>query len=248
MPASPRRRPAKLPATLERNARLDALRGLALLWMTAFHFCFDLAWFRLANWNFYTDPRWTVQRTLIVSLFLLVAGLAQGLAGPRSAAAFWRRWGQIAGCAALVTIASWFAFPQSFIHFGVLHGIALMTLLLRPLLPLKIADRWWLLAGAAALALPWLIAHPLFDSRWLNWVGLVTAKPITEDYLPLFPWLGVMLWGVALARWSARQSPALLTGPLPATLRPLAAIGRWSLIWYMLHQPLLLGSLLLLTR
>jgi peptidoglycan/LPS O-acetylase OafA/YrhL len=33
----------------------------------------------------------------------------------------------------------------------------------------------------------------------------------------------------------------VLTGPLPAALRPLAALGRWSLSFYMLHQPILIG-------
>jgi len=26
----------------------------------------------------------------------------------------------------------------------------------------------------------------------LNWLGWISQKPITEDYAPLFPWLGVM--------------------------------------------------------
>jgi len=31
----------------------------------------------------------------------------------------------------------------------------------------------------------------------LNWLGWISQKPITEDYAPLFPWLGVMWWGAA---------------------------------------------------
>jgi len=30
-----------------------------------------------------------------------------------------------------------------------------------------------------------------------NWLGLITRKLVTEDYVPLLPWLGVMWWGVA---------------------------------------------------
>ncbi|MEZ0309606.1 MAG: heparan-alpha-glucosaminide N-acetyltransferase domain-containing protein, partial [Ramlibacter sp.] len=52
---------------------IDALRGAAIVWMTAFHFCFDLNHFGWIRQNFYTDPTWTLQRTLIVSLFLFCA-------------------------------------------------------------------------------------------------------------------------------------------------------------------------------
>mgnify|MGYP000876629481 CR=1 FL=1 len=116
-----------------RHDRLDALRGLALVWMTVYHFCFDLNHFGLIRQNFYEDPRWTLQRTAIVSLFLFTAGFGQVLAvqagqgWPR----FWRRWGQVAGCAVLVSLGSWWMFPGSWISFGVLHGLAVMLLLAR---------------------------------------------------------------------------------------------------------------------
>jgi uncharacterized membrane protein len=88
------------------------------------------------------------------------------------------------------------------------------------------------------------VEHPFFDTRLTNWVGLVTRKPITEDYVPLLPWLGVMLWGLALGQWMLERRRGWLAGPLPAALGPLAFIGRWPLTIYMLHQPLLIGSLM----
>lgn len=230
----------------QRHARLDALRGAAVVWMALFHFCFDLNQFGWITQDFYRDPFWTGQRTAIVSLFLLCAGLGQALAlqqgqpWPR----FWRRWAQVVGCAVLVSIGSWLMFPRSYISFGVLHGMAVMLLILRalgPRLPLWACG----LLGLAALAAPRLWQHVFFDTRWTNWLGLVTHKPLTEDYVPVLPWLGVMLWGYALGRWLARRRPALLAGTIPAALGPLALLGRWSLSFYMLHQPLLIGLLML---
>lgn len=234
--------------------RLDALRGAAIVWMAVYHFGYDLNHFGLLarRQDFHLDPFWTLQRTFIVSAFLFCAGLGQALAldPPHCGAGrwpwldrrFWRRWSQVAGCAVLVSIGSAVMFPQSWISFGVLHGIALMLIAARLAAPLG-AALWPL--GALALALPEFVALPFFDSRLTNWVGLVTHKPVTEDYVPLLPWLGVLLWGLAAGQWLLKRQPGLLAGTLPTTLQPLAVLGRWSLAFYMLHQPLLIGAIML---
>ena len=49
-----------------RYDRIDQLRAAALLWMTVYHFCFDLDHFGLIDQTFLSDPFWTTQRTAIV--------------------------------------------------------------------------------------------------------------------------------------------------------------------------------------
>jgi uncharacterized membrane protein len=232
-----------VPSSTGRFDRLDALRAVAILWMAVFHFCFDLNHFRFIQQNFYRDPFWTVQRTMIVCLFLFCAGVGQAVAHEQGQRwpRFWRRWAQVAGCALLVTAGSWLMFPRSFISFGVLHGIALMLIVLRLTAG---AGRWLWPLGLAAIALPQLVQHPFFDTRLTNWVGLVTHKPVTEDYLPFFPWIGVMWWSLAAGQWVLKHRRAWLTGPLPEAAGPLATLGRWSLTFYMVHQPVLIGLLM----
>lgn len=236
---------------------VDALRGLAMVWMTVFHFCFDLSHFGLWPQNFRADPFWTVQRTAIVSLFLFCAGLGQAMALHQGQGwgRFWRRWMQIASCAALVSAASYAMFPRSFIHFGVLHGMALMLIVARCTAGW---GRWLWPAGLVAVAMPplahyllthhWADAASWFNSRALNWLGLVARKPFTEDYVPVLPWLGVLWWGVAAGQWMLVQRPHWLARTLAPGLRPLALLGRWSLSYYMLHQPVMIGLLMLFTR
>ncbi|MFT3955914.1 MAG: heparan-alpha-glucosaminide N-acetyltransferase [Piscinibacter sp.] len=230
-------------ASGERFDRLDALRGVAIVWMAVFHFCYDLNYFRFIQQNFYTDPLWTQQRIAIVSLFLFCAGLGQAVAVEQGQSwpRFWRRWAQIAGCALLVSAGSALMFPRSWISFGILHGIALMLVLARLLAPLR--GGLWLL-GLVAIMLPQLVQHPFFDSRWTNWVGLITRKPVTEDYAPILPWLGVMLWGLAAGRWALAHRRRWFTGALARPLAPLAVLGRWSLSFYMVHQPVLIGAMM----
>jgi uncharacterized membrane protein len=248
-----------------RFAVLDLLRGLAMVWMTLFHFCFDLQYFGYLQANFYGDPFWTLQRSAIVTLFVFCAGLGQAIAVQQgqSWGRFWRRWWRIALCALAVSAGSWFMFPGSFIYFGILHGMALMLLLVRWLSRTGRCPGWcWLALGLLALSLPtgfaaWHASDPALDflnERWWNWLGLISRKPITEDYAPLFPWFGVMCLGLVagqslLLRHSAALQQAdlgLVRSRWAAPLRGLAWLGRWSLPYYMLHQPVLLGSLGLL--
>lgn len=245
-------------AVADRFDAVDALRGLAVVWMTAYHLCYDLNHFGYLQQNFFRDPVWTLQRTAIVGLFLFTAGVAQALAvhtrqgWPR----FWQRWAQVAGCALLVSLTSYWMFPRSFIYFGVLHALALMLIAVRLLAG---ARRWapsaWLMLGLALMALPplaalvlaqpaWADAAALFNSRALNWLGFITRKPVTQDYVPLLPWLGVMLWGMAAGQWLVRHRPAALRRLKIPVTRPLVWLGRWSLSWYMLHQPVLIGALM----
>jgi uncharacterized membrane protein len=228
-----------------RHDRLDALRGVAIVWMAVFHFCFDLNHFGFIHQSFNTDPFWLRQRICIVSLFLLCAGCGQALALQQGPAwpRFWRRWVRVAGCAVLVSIGSWTMFPSSYISFGVLHGIALMLIMTRLVAPLRVG--LWPL-GLLCVLLPRFVQHPFFDSRLTNWVGLVTHRPNAEDFVPLLPWLGVMCWGLAAGQWMLAQRPAWLSGAVPVPARPLALLGRWSLTFYMVHQPVLIGALMLL--
>ena len=232
---------------------IDALRGIAIVWMTVFHFCFDLNHFGWLKQDFYRDPFWTWQRTAIVSLFLFCAGLGQAVAvvQGQSWARFWKRWAQVAGCALLVTAGSYFMYPKSFIYFGVLHGIAAMLIVVRltagwgawlwPLGALAIAAQSvaWQMHGAGLLP-------DALNAPALNWLGLIGRKPVTEDYVPLLPWLGVMWWGMAAGQWLLARRPGWVQARLPHATAPLTWLGRWSLSWYMLHQPVLIGLLMAL--
>jgi uncharacterized membrane protein len=239
------------PMPSQRFDAIDTLRGIAIVWMTVFHFCFDLNHFGWLRQNFYADPFWTWQRTAIVSLFLFCAGLGQAVAVDQGQGwpRFWKRWLEVAGCALLVTAGSWWMYPKSFIYFGVLHGIALMLIVTR----LSAGwGRWLWIAGAFALAVKPLaeLAHvqwpqlEFLNARAWNWLGLVSRKPLTEDYVPLFPWLGVMWWGMAAGQWLLAHHRDSLARKMPAGTGPLAWLGRWSLSWYMVHQPVLIGAMM----
>jgi uncharacterized membrane protein len=160
-----------------------------------------------------------------------------------NAAHFARRLAVIAACAVAVTIASYVMFPQSFIYFGVLHCIVVASLLAQPL---RRAPRIAIVLGLLVIGLAYVGSHPAFDARAWSWIGFGTHKPYTEDYVPVFPWAGVTLLGAGVAgRLRGGALCLRLTQLRPP--RGLAWLGRHSLAIYMIHQPVLMGFLWLLT-
>ena len=239
-----RGKPAHVQSATPAAARvggLDALRGLAIVAMIVYHFCFDLRYFGVTRWDFEHDGRWLAARALILSSFLLIAGISAVLAD-RQPAPFthWlRHVAIIAGAALLVSLGSYAMFPRSFIWFGVLHAIALSLVVARPLLRRPVLAA---LAGVGVIAAGATLANPAFDNRVLGWIGFMTAKPVTEDYVPLFPWMGVLLLGVALGHALVRTRFSALA-PLARAPAAIRALGRHSLVVYLVHQPLMIALL-----
>ncbi len=235
-----------------RLALLDAARGFAVVAMVAYHLVWDLG-------NFdYIDPwfpysAWFKSSGHAIALsFLFIAGVSLVLAHERNASfwPFWRRLARLAAAAALVSLGTYFVFPQSFVFFGILHCIAAASLLAAPFLFLP-----WpaaLVAAAAAFLAPRFLAAPAFDAPWLSWIGLSTVEPATNDYRPLLPWSGALLAGVAFAKFPGALR-ALGAVPPPGDWGARAAgavnwLGRHSLAIYLLHQPLLFGIFFALAR
>ncbi len=231
--------PSRIPA-------IDNLRGLAIIAMVVYHFCFDLRHFGFITADLYRDPFWLHARTAILSSFLLLAGISLVLAqrDARGRDRFWHHIARVAAAALLVSAASYVVFPQRYIWFGVLHAIAISLVLVRPL-----ATRP---AMAAVLGVALLVAgntwtSAAFDSRTWGWVGFMTAKPATEDYVPLVPWTGMILLGMAIAHPLQRNGFRVLA-PFARWPRWLGAMGRHSLAIYLIHQPLLFGALFLVAK
>lgn len=228
-------------ARRDRVGGIDALRGFALCLMFVYHFAFDLRFYRVIAADFEHDIFWLAFRAVIVSAFMALVGVSLVLVDRAATPSLhrWKRVGVIAVCALAATVGSWIVFPQSFIYFGILHSIAVASVLAWPL-----ARRpgWALAIGGAIVIAGLLWSHPLFDNRAASWIGFTTAKPPTEDFVPLAPWAGVTFVGIALGHALARTQfrPLARLNAAPAWLRWL---GRHSLVVYMVHQPILLGLL-----
>jgi uncharacterized membrane protein len=225
---------------------VDVARGVALAAMIIYHFSWDLSFLGFVRVDVATHPAWRAFAMAIAGSFLFLVGCGLVLAHPGRVRwrSFARRLGTVAAAAAVITAATLLIFPDSFIFFGILHMIAVGSLLALPFLR---APPWLtIVAALVVLALPRFIASPVFDPPWLAWTGFYANAPLTNDFEPVFPWLAPVLLGVAAARIVVGSSLIGRLAALRVRSRParmLAAMGRRSLVIYLVHQPLLLAVL-----
>lgn len=226
---------------------VDLARGIALLAMFVYHFAYDLSYFRLIRVDVVTDPAWRAFARLIAGSFLVIVGFSLVLATQKGfdRGNYLRRVALIACAAILVTSATWFALPDVFIFFGILHHIALASVLALPFLflPTLVVA----IAAVIVFALPFILGHDVFTQDWLAFLGF-GPWPLTADFVPVFPWFGCVLAGMALARIILPRAQGSFWASWRATSAPTKLLvlgGRNSLFVYLVHQPLFIGALFL---
>ncbi len=235
--------PAASPAA--RLPLIDAARGGALAAMVIYHFCWDLRYFGYIVADVEGGLGWQIFARAIASTFLLIVGASLVLSTRNrlDLKRYIRRLGVIAAAAAAITLVTWFVFGDTFIFFGILHHIAVASVLgllfLRLPIPIVVA------ASVICFLAPPFLAGPAFDHPALVWLGLSSTYPRTNDFVPFFPWFGVVLAGIAAARLCLRYVPNGLAFQRFAVPWPILWAGRHSLAIYLLHQPILIGSVYL---
>jgi uncharacterized membrane protein len=238
-----------------RFAELDACRGLAIGMMVIFHLMFDLSFFSLFPVEVQQGP-WRIFGYCTAILFVSIAGMAVAIRGQRTDPPPCQgSWGSyypflvrgcfIIGTGFLVT-AGTFLFLQGtgYVLFGILHLIGLSTLLGPLLFRLK---ELAIIPGFLILAMgSWTLpSGPL----WLAFIGVHPAGFVSVDYTPLIPWFGVFLIGMGSGFFIFPEGKRRWRIPdtILSKLTLLALLGRHSLAIYLVHQPILIAFLSLIS-
>ncbi|MDF1609960.1 heparan-alpha-glucosaminide N-acetyltransferase [Hoeflea sp. YIM 152468] len=240
---------AGMEATAQKPGRrievLDLARGLALFAMASYHLSWDSELFGYLDRGTTTTGLFKAYARLIAGSFIFVAGISLVLASRNGVnpVAFLKRLGQVAGAAALISLVTYLAMPDSFIFFGILHAIAAFSLI--GLLFLRLPPLFILLVGVTCLMLPGFYRNDLFNAYHLSWIGLFTIPPRSNDLVPLMPWLGPFLLGMGAARLALASGLSERLANVDTGDNPVAAAirycGRHSLAFYLVHQPVLLA-------
>jgi uncharacterized membrane protein len=202
-------------------------------------FSWDLEFFGYLAPGTSTEGLLRLYARSIASTFLFLAGFSLVLAHyPKlRGQAFLRRFAVILGAALAISAATWWFTPDGWIFFGILHAMALGSLI--GLIFLRLPVIVTLMAAVAAMLLPGLYRSSTFDTPWLWFAGLSEQLPRSNDYVPLFPWIGALLTGIAVARLLVDYGLLQRLSHLPDGPAWLRWGGRHSLIVYLLHQPVL---------
>lgn len=228
---------------------VDALRGVTIISMVLFHWCYDLRYLSGFSLSFFQPPLQDVWRATISWTFLFIAGWM--CSHSRSST---RRAARYLLVALLIYLSTSLARVDAPIRFGIIFCMGASTLVAGFALRAGLLDgSWWqtvallvlfvmllrlpegtLGVGALALRLP----RALYDTSYLSWLGFPGPRFVSGDYYPLLPFGLMYLVGANVGVMLARRT--LPTWVFECGLGPLALIGRHPLLIYLLHQPLLL--------
>lgn len=223
----------------DRIEAIDAWRGFACLCMIVYHLAFDLCQFAFVPWRFFESvPMYCLERFIAWS-FILCAGISCRLSRGNI-----RRGLICAGAGLLVVAGSYIAGAP--IRFGILQFLS-AGMLLYGLVGARLRldhDAVPILCLALYVLSKWVTDCVEVNARWLFWLGFRYDGFVSYDYFPLLPYIFLFALGVWLGGYILRHRDArVLTMPMAPVLR---AVGRHTLLIYLLHQPVLYGICALL--
>ena len=242
---------------MERNNRvniIDEARGALIILVMVYHLLYDSAMIFAVKelWGAYRVAH--ILQPFLPFMFILISGIAFQFSRDNI------RRGLLLGAVSIaITLTLWIAAPEYMVVFGILHFLAFAHILFGIIQRLikKIPTKVWIVICALSavlfvltyniqlgyLGIKGLFTVPLpealYQSDALMLFGFHTPDFISSDYNPIIPWIFVFIIGIFLGRY-VHKLPESLKKP---HIRPLAFLGRHTLIIYLAHQPILYGIL-----
>ncbi|UOO37823.1 DUF1624 domain-containing protein [Oscillospiraceae bacterium CM] len=226
--------------TQRRIDLIDALRGLAVILMVIHHLLFDLVTFLDAPVWLFSNPVFNFLHEIFAGVFIFLSGVSSQFSRSNI-----KRGVKVFALAMVLTIVTSLPFVNEPIRFGVLHLLGFCMIFYG--LTRKAWDRiprllapffYTIIIIVSALAVRLIPINAPY--LWMfGWYG---PDFFSADYFPLFSWLFVFLFGTwagfyvvghRLPDWFYETSVPFLP-----------AVGRRSLLIYLLHQPILYGAVL----
>lgn len=235
---------------------LDAVRGISIIYVVLYHFLYDLAEYGFMGW-------WLMENSIFQTVHIFFLYVLIGLSGICTAFSrnIFRRGAILLLIGGIITIVTDIVIPDSVIVFGILSFLGTIMLIYGIIKPaLDKLNPMVLLAICVILVIIFRdfetkqgVLHLLVttvklplptDRTELYPLGILSTGFHSDDFFPLIPYGFVFLAGTALSGY-------ISGGKLPkrfyeAKVPFLAAVGKFSLIIYIVHQPVFVAAMLLI--
>ncbi len=227
----------------ERIRWLDGWRGLLCCLMVLYHFLYDLTAFGWVTPKLLQSLPFLLLQKLGAMSFIFIAGASSCFSHSNL-----RRGLVTAGAAAVVVAAAQLVGEP--IRYGMLEFLASGMIVYHFIgstvqrIPGKAAIWLW---GSLYLVC-WVISSTVtVESKWLYWLGLRYHGFVSTDWVPFFPYIFLFFLGAQFGKFLLRR-PANSRWRTMGAPQFLQDVGHRTLLIYMLHQPILYGGCLLVSR
>ncbi len=234
---------------------IDSLRGFAIINMVLYHLIYDLVRIFKVDISWFSGFSAYMWEQFICITFILISGISWHFSRNNL-----KRGIIFFACGCGISLFTYIFIPDEVIWFGILNllGFAMLITVLisklfqkvNPILGFilsififmvtkGISQKFIGILGIPVLSLP----DFLYSNSLFAFIGFPGPKFSSSDYFPLFPWLflyfsGYFLWRII----KNTKAEKIMMIKIPV----LNVIGKYSLIIYILHQPVIYGILYLL--
>ena len=256
--------------TRKRLETIDTIRGITIISMILFHFCWDLKYIKDFDMPWYGTFGSYLWQQSICWTFIIISGFCLHFAkGPIRNGAI------VFLCGFIVTCVTQIALPEAPVYFGVLTllgssmillGVFLRIVNLNENSKLKKFDPFWgfvifaflfamtkqinsgfLNFGFFKVNLPATLygigMNNGFKNMHLTYLGFMQEGFYSSDYFSLMPWFFLFVVGYFLYDILEKNFDNKM---FAIKIQPFSWIGKHSLLIYLLHQPVLYGITMLI--
>lgn len=226
-----------------RYGLLDTLRGIALVSMVIYHAVWDMVYIFNEHWLWYSSVYARIWQQSICISFILISGFCFSLGHNKL-----KRGLIVLLCGGLISVVTNIFLPDEKIFFGVLVLIGSCMLIAVYLEKIMAKANSYIGFTLSLLLfillknigkghiLSFTLPQFLYKGFIMSYIGFGEDIYRGVDYFPLIPWIFLFYTGYFLFR-IVRDNDMLRLAK--NGIEPLSAVGRHTLLIYLVHQPVI---------